>query len=90
LHGLVRNIYFNVLPNIQLIFAKEEKLMNYHKGSLVCVGTGMRLGGQLTPIAKSHIENADIVMAAVANHLTINLVKSMSKAFVRFLWLRPW
>ncbi len=56
--------------------------MSDHHGSLVCVGTGMRLSGQLTPIAKSHIENADIVMAAVANHLTINLVKSMAKAFV--------
>ncbi|MCJ8274514.1 MAG: SAM-dependent methyltransferase, partial [Psychrosphaera sp.] len=56
--------------------------MSDNKGSLVCVGTGMRLGGQLTPIAKSHIENADIVMAAVANHLTITLVKNMSKAFV--------
>ncbi|KGJ89406.1 SAM-dependent methyltransferase [Thalassotalea sp. ND16A] len=31
------------------------------KGSLVCVGTGITLGAHITPIAKSHIEQADIV-----------------------------
>ncbi|OUS27505.1 hypothetical protein A9Q98_09360 [Thalassotalea sp. 42_200_T64] len=35
---------------------KSEK-----KGSLVCVGTGITLGAHITPIAKSHIEQADIV-----------------------------
>ena len=28
-------------------------------GKLVCVGTGMRMAGQLTPLARSYIETAD-------------------------------
>jgi hypothetical protein len=30
-------------------------------GSVVCVGTGMTVGAHITPIARSHIKNADIV-----------------------------
>lgn len=37
------------------------------KGGLVCVGTGIALAGQITIIAKSHIENADIVFCALPN-----------------------
>ena len=33
-------------------------------GSIVCVGTGMTLGAHITPIARSHIEQADIVFFA--------------------------
>ena len=33
-------------------------------GSMVCVGTGMTVGAHITPIARSHIENADIVFFA--------------------------
>ena len=34
---------------------------NERQGSLVCVGTGMLLGAHITPISRSHIEQADIV-----------------------------
>lgn len=36
-------------------------------GSLVCVGVGMTLGSHLTPLARSHIEKADVVFAGVSD-----------------------
>lgn len=38
-----------------------------HKGSLVCVGLGMTLGSHLSPLARSHIEQADVVFAGVSD-----------------------
>ena len=48
------------------------------QGSLVCVGTGMTLGAHITPICRSHIENADIVYCAMATTLMEEWVKSMN------------
>lgn len=36
-------------------------------GSLACVGLGMMLGAHLSPRARSHIESADVVFAAVSD-----------------------
>lgn len=36
-------------------------------GSLSCVGLGMTLGSHLTPLARSHIEQADVVFAALSD-----------------------
>ena len=36
-------------------------------GSLVCVGVGITLGSHITPLARSHIEQADVVFAAVSD-----------------------
>ncbi len=36
-------------------------------GSLVCVGVGMTLGSHLTPLARSYIENADVVFAGLSD-----------------------
>ena len=36
-------------------------------GNLACVGTGMTLGAHISPIAKSHIEQADVVFSLMAN-----------------------
>lgn len=36
-------------------------------GSLVCVGTGMTLGAHISPIAKSYIEQAEVVFSLMAN-----------------------
>jgi hypothetical protein len=33
-------------------------------GSVVCVSTGMTLGAHMSPICRSHIEQADVVFAA--------------------------
>ena len=47
-------------------------------GSLVCVGTGMTLGAHITPIARSHIENADIVYCSAATSLMEEWIMSMN------------
>lgn len=37
------------------------------RGSLACVGMGMTLGSHLSPLARSHIEQADVVFAALSD-----------------------
>jgi uncharacterized protein YabN with tetrapyrrole methylase and pyrophosphatase domain len=37
------------------------------RGSLVCVGVGMTLGSHITPLARSYIEKADVVFAALSD-----------------------
>lgn len=37
------------------------------RGSIVCVGLGMTLGSHLTPLARSHILQADVVFAALSD-----------------------
>lgn len=39
------------------------------RGSLACVGMGMTLGSHLTPLARNHIEQADVVFAALSDHI---------------------
>ncbi len=39
-------------------------------GSLVCVGTGMTLGAHISPIATSHIEQADVVFSLMSTGIT--------------------
>jgi precorrin-4 methylase len=36
-------------------------------GSLACVGMGMTLGSHLTPLSRNHIEQADVVFAALSD-----------------------
>jgi len=43
------------------------KRRSTQRGSLVCVGVGITLGSHITPIARSHIEQADVVFAAVSD-----------------------
>jgi precorrin-6B methylase 1 len=37
------------------------------RGSLACVGLGMTLGSHITPLARSHIEQADVVFAGLSD-----------------------
>ena len=37
------------------------------RGSLACVGMGMTLGSHLTPLARSHIQQADVVFAGLSD-----------------------
>ena len=46
-------------------------------GSLVCVGIGMTLGAHITPIAKSHIENADVIFSLVSSGVVEQWVEAM-------------
>jgi precorrin-2 methylase len=54
-------------------------------GKLICVGTGIRMAGQLTPIAQSYIETADVVIAAVPNIFTRKWLQSIAKEYVCLL-----
>ncbi len=47
-------------------------------GSLVCVGTGMTLGAHISPIAKSHIEQADVVFSLMANGFAQKWLEEMT------------
>jgi hypothetical protein len=52
--------------------------MNERKGSLACVGVGMTLGAHLAPRARSHIEQADVVFAAMSDPLVELWVQGMN------------
>jgi len=47
-------------------------------GSLVVVGTGISVAGQLTLLAQSYIENADIVFMGISNKIGENVVKKLN------------
>ncbi|MEL1264683.1 SAM-dependent methyltransferase [Pseudoxanthomonas putridarboris] len=49
------------------------------KGSLACVGLGMTLGAHLAPRARSFIEKADVVFAAVSDPLVELWVQEMHR-----------
>lgn len=46
-------------------------------GSIACVGLGMTLGSHLTPLARSHIEQADVVFAALSDGIVEMWLESM-------------
>lgn len=48
-------------------------------GSLVCVGLGMTLGSHLGPLARSHIEQADVVFAGVSDGIVELWLQRMHK-----------
>ena len=54
-------------------------------GKLVCVGTGMRMAGQLTPLARSYIETADVVVAAVPNRFSRKWLQDIAKEYICLL-----
>tara|TARA_R110002153_G_scaffold116833_1_gene260622 strand:- start:14924 stop:15742 length:819 start_codon:yes stop_codon:yes gene_type:complete len=47
-------------------------------GSLVVVGTGISVAGQMTLLAQSYIENADIVFMGISNKIGENVVKKLN------------
>lgn len=48
------------------------------QGSLVCVGTGITLGSHISPLARSYIEQADVVFLSVADGVTEKWVEQMN------------
>jgi Tetrapyrrole (Corrin/Porphyrin) Methylases len=42
---------------------------DHRRGSLACVGMGMTLGSHLTPLARSHILQADVVFAGLSDNV---------------------
>ncbi len=56
------------LPYYHAMQTTSSPLSNEpRRGSLACVGLGMTLGSHLTPLARSHIEQADVVFAALSD-----------------------
>jgi precorrin-2 methylase len=47
------------------------------RGRLSCVGLGMTLGSHLTPLARSHIQQADVVFAALSDPIAEEWLKRM-------------
>lgn len=47
------------------------------RGSIACVGMGMTLGSHLSPLARSHIEQADVVFAALSDGIVEMWLESM-------------
>lgn len=47
------------------------------RGSLACVGIGITLGSHLTPLARSHIEQADVVFLAVSDGIVEKWIEAM-------------
>jgi hypothetical protein len=54
-------------------------------GKLICVGTGMRMAGQVTPLARSNIETADMVVSAVPKIFTRDWIQGIAKEFICML-----
>ena len=48
------------------------------KGSLIVVGTGISVAGQMTLAARSHIENADIVFMGIMNKIGEHVVTKLN------------
>ncbi len=53
-----------------------------NQGKLICVGTGMRMAGQVTPLAQSYIETADVVIGAVPNLFTRNWLQQIAREYI--------
>jgi uncharacterized protein YabN with tetrapyrrole methylase and pyrophosphatase domain len=47
----------------------KPEAMEAPRGSITCVGMGITLGSHLTPISRSYIETADVVFAALSDHV---------------------
>ena len=60
-------------------------MTNEKKGKLICVGLGMRMAGQITPIALSYIETADVVVAAAGHQFTRKWLQEISKEYICLL-----
>ncbi|MDE2256386.1 MAG: hypothetical protein KGK05_01325, partial [Xanthomonadaceae bacterium] len=46
-------------------------------GSLACIGIGITLGSHLTPLARSHIEQADVVFLAASDGIVEKWIESL-------------
>jgi uncharacterized protein YabN with tetrapyrrole methylase and pyrophosphatase domain len=58
---------------------RRPKAATTRKGSLACVGVGMTLGSHLGPLARSYIEDADVVFVAVSDPVVELWVTQMNR-----------
>lgn len=54
-----------------------QPVSSAHAGRIACVGLGMTLGSHLTPLARSHIEQANVVFAALSDGIVEMWLESM-------------
>ena len=52
--------------------------MTTKQGSIVCVGVGMTLGSHITPLSRSHIEQADVVFSSASDSYVELWIKEMN------------
>ncbi|MEO8803780.1 MAG: SAM-dependent methyltransferase [Rudaea sp.] len=57
---------------------KPSTKPNPKTGSLACVGIGITLGSHLSPLARSYIEQADVVFMAVSDGIVEKWIESMN------------
>jgi hypothetical protein len=55
------------LPYYHEMTTAKPSSSDARRGSLACVGMGMTLGSHLTPLARSHIEQADVIFAGLSD-----------------------
>lgn len=53
-------------------------MVEKQQGSLVVVGTGISVAGQMTLLTQSHIKNADIVFTGISNKVAENAVRKLN------------
>lgn len=53
--------------------------MTTQQGSIVCVGVGMTLGSHITPLSRSHIEQADVVFSSASDSYVELWIKEMNQ-----------
>jgi len=71
--GAIRYLpYHRAMPPISLPSPNVPR-----RGRLSCVGLGMTLGSHLTPLARSHIVQADVVFAALSDAIAEEWLKRM-------------
>ena len=58
---------------------KAKRKRGKRKGSLACVGVGITLGSHLTPLARSHIEGADVVFVAASDGIVEKWLETMNR-----------
>jgi precorrin-3B methylase len=56
-----------------------SRALRRNGGSLVCVGVGITLGSHLTPLARSHIEQADVVFVAASDGIVEKWLETMNR-----------
>jgi precorrin-6B methylase 1 len=56
-----------------------ETTTQTRQGSLVCVGIGMTLGSHISPLARSHIEQADVVFTGLSDGIIELWIAGMNK-----------
>ncbi|PTR32526.1 tetrapyrrole (corrin/porphyrin) methylase-like protein [Luteibacter sp. OK325] len=70
---LSRDIAYYHTMNTPLVAPRKDT----NQGSLAVVGMGMTLGSHLTPLARSHIEQADVIFAGLSDNIVEQWLERM-------------